>query len=688
MRSAPLILSLGAAVLVLVAPAAHAIGFGRTITATTLGQPLDFFATIALEPDESISRECVSAEVQVGDSRLPAPAVRVTLEPQGDGSGRRVRITTTTPIDEPVVTVEVTLGCNSRISRRFVTFIDPPSMRLAESGAQLEPQQQMRDSQAAPILEAARNGSKAARAGALARSNGIDEPRVNASSRRAPPNARVAAAAPAVARDEQVRTRERVSTKTARRRGAAAPVFAAATPRGAPRLQLEAPALAPAAAASAARTVVAAAAAVPSVGATPAASPASPTSPVAESVAAASAARAAVASPATADEAAALARERERIRVLEAGLAQLRADSVATQASLVTLQARLREAESARYANGLVYALSGGLLFFAALAAALWALRPRQRRRARWFDASANQQARAARNPERSPNGAVRPPAPERDSASLALQDTPSWSGGPSVLNTAPATIGGLEVTTVLGPEFSRALAAPAAANASDLAVPAGARRSSPAPIEELIDLEQQVEFFIVLGQDEAAIDLLEAHLSQADGASPWPYLQLLDIHRRRGDLAADEKVRSAFRSRFGVAAPEWPDDLQAGRTIEAYPQTLARLHSLWATPLHAMQALDGLLFHRSNGDEIYDFAACRELLFLYSIARELAGHVETDSGSIDLFLPLDEAAAPAPGGDLGERIYAVDLDVSDWMPDEAAEPLVIRRSPGRHGAG
>lgn len=680
MQSARSILTLGTAVLLLASPPAEAMGFGRTLTATTLGQPLDFYATIALDTDEAISRECVSAEVHVGDSRLPAPAVRVTLESQGDGSGRRVRVTTTTLIDEPVVTVEVTLGCTSRISRRFVTFIDPPSMRLAESGAPLAPQQQIRESQAAPILEAARSGSNATRTMADAGARGIDEPRVKKPARGAPKAVRVANAAPAGARAEPVPARERVARNASPRRGAAAPAFAAAPARGAPRLQLEAPA--PVAAASAPRAVVMAASA------SMAGSHASATSLVAESEAAASAARAAVAPLAAADDAVALARERERIRVLEAGLAQLRADSVATQGSLLALQARLREAESGRYANGLVYALAIGLLFFAVLAAALWALRPRQRRRARWFDAAANQQARSGRNPGRGAGVAARALAPERDSASLALQDTPSWSGVPSVLNTTPATIGGLEVTTVLGPELSRALAAPPAATAAGATAATGAGRSPAAAIEELIDLEQQLEFFIVLGQDEAAIDLLESHLLRAEAASPWSYLKLLDIHRQRGDAAADAKVRSAFRLRFGVAAPEWPDDLRAGRSIDAYPQMLARLHSLWHAPLHAMQALDGLLFHRSGNDEIYDFSTYRELLFLYSIARELAGHVETDSGSIDLFLPLDEPAASGPDGDLGERVYAVDLDVSDWMPDGADAPLVIRRSPGRHGAG
>ena len=122
------------------------------------------------------------------------------------------------------------------------------------------------------------------------------------------------------------------------------------------------------------------------------------------------------------------------------------------------------------------------------------------------------------------------------------------------------------------------------------------------------------------------------------------PYLQLLEIHQRRGDRASYEEVRQAFQRRFNAFAPEWSSDLHFGRALEEYPQAIARLQALWPTPLHAMQSLDSLLFRRSEGDETFDFPAYRELLFLYSIARELAGNVETDFGSIDLFLPLEDA--------------------------------------------
>ena len=93
-------LSLAAALWVAAAPA-KALGFGRIGNTTQLGQPLNFAASIRLENDESLSRECVAAEVLVGESRLQPGQVRVTLEAGAAANERLVRITTSTLIDEP-----------------------------------------------------------------------------------------------------------------------------------------------------------------------------------------------------------------------------------------------------------------------------------------------------------------------------------------------------------------------------------------------------------------------------------------------------------------------------------------------------------------------------------------------------------------------------------------------------------
>ena len=107
------------------------------------------------------------------------------------------------------------------------------------------------------------------------------------------------------------------------------------------------------------------------------------------------------------------------------------------------------------------------------------------------------------------------------------------------------------------------------------------ARRSRHPPrrelsVEELIDLEQQADFFVVLGQEDAAIDLLMGHVRSSGGASPLPYLKLLEIYRRRGDQDAYERVRERFNRRFSAYAPDWNSDLVEGRTLDDYRRCCA----------------------------------------------------------------------------------------------------------------
>jgi hypothetical protein len=268
-----------------------------------------------------------------------------------------------------------------------------------------------------------------------------------------------------------------------------------------------------------------------------------------------------------------------------------------------------------------------------------------------------------------------------------ATRPAPPRSGQPSDWNRADephaddrqhSAIGGLEVTTVLGPE----LRAPVEFGS----VGTSLRPGSELTMEELIDLEQQAEFFVVLGQDEAAMTLLEAYID-GEGKSPLPYLQLLEIHQRRDDREAFDDLRHVFNERFHANAPDWSLNLHRGRSLEDYPQTVALVQPLWSTPLSAMQALDGLLFRRQAGEETFDFPAYRELLVLYSIAREISENVETDSGSIDLFLPLEDAP-PAVAAHSQHGPLEVDLDVSQWPEDAVMSDLLSRtKPPGRRGA-
>ncbi|MBE0547615.1 MAG: hypothetical protein IH627_08170 [Rubrivivax sp.] len=198
--------------------------------------------------------------------------------------------------------------------------------------------------------------------------------------------------------------------------------------------------------------------------------------------------------------------------------------------------------------------------------------------------------------------------------------------------------------------------------------MPAAVRPGDTSPrdvsIDELIDLEQQAEFFVVLGQEEAAIDLLVQHLRDTGGGSPLPYLKLLEIQHRRGDRDAYERTRARFNHRFNAYAPEWGQDMRAGRSLEDYAGVLPRLQQVWPRPLDAMAELEALLFRKSGG-ELFDLPAYREVLFLYALARDLLDREPVDANNVDLLLPLADGGefsttAPVPLGGLGHDAAAV----------------------------
>lgn len=191
--------------------------------------------------------------------------------------------------------------------------------------------------------------------------------------------------------------------------------------------------------------------------------------------------------------------------------------------------------------------------------------------------------------------------------------------------------------------------------------------------VEELLDLEQQADFFIALGQEDAAVDLLMSHLRSAGGQSPLPYTKLLEIYRRHGDRSAYERTRARFNRRFNAYAPDWDTGPTAGRALETYPGTVALLQGAWHSPIDAMAILEGLLFKRDDSSELFDLPAYRDVLVLYSLARDLWQHGGGDiHAQVDVLLPLDDAGpgtsqAPYPGA---REVDEVDLPLDDRRLD------------------
>ena len=175
--------------------------------------------------------------------------------------------------------------------------------------------------------------------------------------------------------------------------------------------------------------------------------------------------------------------------------------------------------------------------------------------------------------------------------------------------------------------------------------------------LEELLDLQQQAEFFSVLGQDGAARKLLAEHLAQTRGDYPLPYLQLMDICRRRSDKAGFERVRSRFQQRFGVSWPDWHEQPEEQRRLEDCQDLLLELELVWRDPAQAMVALEGLLRAGDRKDNL-EPTVQSDLLFLYTLARDLKDRPERApdqapgaavSGALDLDLDMSANQGPAP---------------------------------------
>jgi len=628
-------LSIGVLATVLLAPAGAA-SLGSGAAAAVLGQTLDFPVQVRLGPDELLSSDCLRAEVALGDRRLPAAMVRTALEMTGPNSAR-VRVLTTLAVDEPVVDVLLNADCGAvRVSRRFVVFADPPpTAAAAPAAAVFTPA-----FAATPVDAGAAPGAGPAAPAAPVPVEGLAAtpaatpavtPAADAAGRRAV--ARPGAATPRTAPERAARRAERrAEARSARRTvarsgDAARPVPAAAVgaPGAAtPRLRLEAAELLPVASSAAVDEALAAVAQAASAART------------AASAASVSAAR---------------------IASLEKDVDTLRKDASASRELAAQLRERLQRAEqSSRW----TWPLLALVLLLTALAAWLaWRLNAADRARQRGWQAAAAPAPGPAS--EQTPSKLPTAPIPFVTSeltlpaAAARSRARPAWPA-PAPVDTLPPSMPEARTVAVPRPRVPQEAVDETPMQRTEPLPPQGvidATAARDVSIEELIDLEQQAEFFVVLGQDDAAIDLLVEHLRNTGGGSPLPYLKLLEIYHRRGEREHYERTRTRFNHRFNAYAPAWGVDLQAGRSLDSYPGVIPRLQQVWSRPLDAMAELEALLFRKSRG-ELFDLPAYREVLFLYSLARDLLDREAAAGGNVDLLLPLadggeDSSTSPAP---------------------------------------
>jgi hypothetical protein len=577
---------------------AWALGLARARGAVLVGRPLN--VTIAATLDSSDpDTPCVDAEVFQGDARIDPRRVTTRWEPASAGHGT-VRVLADVPVEEPLLTLYVRVGCTNKVTRRYVLLSEQPA-----------------DNESA--VQAASAAPDTVRL-APAAAQGV--PRV---------------AAPATESALRIRPAPRIAQAPAaadgRKRRARAP--ATQPPPAQARLKIEALDLLAAEPEPPLKTTARLAQ--------------MPGTDEERRRQAAALWRALSAGP---EEA---MRNSERLQTLERDVRGLH-DLTRRNAAAVELMRE--QTEKARGERNAMTQLAIGLALLIAMIAfaLLW---------------------RAGRG----------------TGARLAW-----WGGGPPIAADS-------ETPSVIAPAQPAATPAPAAAAGRgspevDLSfthstlekIHATPTISGVLPnhkTEELIDTQQQADFFLSIGQPERAVRLLETHLQQPGDASALAWMELLELYHALGRRDDYERVRRAFHVRYNARVPQFDRYIRAAGGLDKHDHAVSRISTLWHSH-RALEPIEDLLMRRPDAGDAddLDVEAYRDLVLLYNIAKE----VSAQEGSADTGPPsnphgaahVQGAAAKAPARDpldipRPSKNLGLDIDL-DEVGDSA--PLIDLDGP------
>lgn len=139
-------------------------------------------------------------------------------------------------------------------------------------------------------------------------------------------------------------------------------------------------------------------------------------------------------------------------------------------------------------------------------------------------------------------------------------------------------------------------------------------------------DILDQAEVFMAHGHGDLAIHLLQEHLREAPTESPVPWLLLLDLLHRGGDMDGYAAASAECRRYFNVNLTGHPvsQDNETGQGLEAYPHLLEALVDVWNTP-DITAFFHDLIYDDRGGTRMgFEPGAYRDILLLREIAQDV----------------------------------------------------------------
>ena len=634
-----------------------ATSLGRHRGAALIGRPLDISVQAVLDAQDDVSGLCLDADVFYADNKLDKSRVRVTAEKGASGPQDAViRIRSTSLIDEPVVTIYLRVGCQQKTERRYVLLADLVSEGISDRSVTTPVSPPM---QVSPLL--------VTRPAAISPPVNLPAAKPARKSRTPDDAANVTLSTEIVNADMLGGSKRGTGQK--KERTAAALVTAKASPTNRPRLKLEPldlsidrdPQLK-----SSAQLL------------------SSPASSPQERSAAAALWRAITAQPQD------ILRDAEKLQILESSVRSLQAQSQKTQQSINELGVKLHQAESERYANTLVYALA--LFLLLAIAGVAYLMRgqflrrrvkgsdkpwwrkteTRESPRSAWADSDASVDILASQQKTSVKKNKPEPLSNAGAAASDRKPNPNSLDVNLSKLNSNFNADSKPPQVSEFRPEFS-------------LSILHGSRAVK---VEELFDVQQQADFFVSIGQHEQAIEVLCHHIGNDVETSALVYLDLFNLYHqleRKNDYAA---LREDFNRRFHTKVPVFEMYTDAGPGLDAYPAAMSRIEALWPSP-KVLEVIEESIFRQPETNaEAFNLVAYRELLMLYSVAREIITPDPQKAArrkKFDLPDKLSDSANSRPMSFLPTSIQPLSASIDKGLaahPDALMKPLLMSTVP------
>lgn len=592
-----------------------ALSLGNTQGNVQLGSPIDLVFQVMPDAGQTADSSCIAADVWMGDAAISR--AQISLTPQGNA----IRLRTSTPVYEPLITVKLHAGCAGAIARSYTFFADPPHT-LAASTTPID----LSKIQVSPV--------PAATAAAVARAAPEKKPR--APKRVVTPAAnkpKVVAAASAATATASAPSAERAAAPADTSAAAPLPVAAAVnTSEDKPRLRVEP-----------IEGLDAPSSAVPATSATTENLPSSSIDAQTQLVLDANAAR---------------------LEAMEKQLQTLQSQLTNNRSEIISLQTQLVQAQNQDLPLW-VHIMLGMLAL--ALATIAWLLQrikqERMNAQRSWADTvlavddsvqatSIDTRSSTAVTPQAAaaaatPSAAEQPGPFEASIASAASKPAPqSWSSAE-----APSP-------TVMPEELYAEFEQLAGHKPSPEASPSIAEVLT---AQALFDVQEQAEFYASIGENDQAIEILQTHIAEHQASSPLAYIELLQLLYRLSRTETFEQVREQFQAHFNVKVPDFLGFSRKGYDLwSGHPEVLSKIEALWPTD-EVQTLLRDLIVRKSAADHResdmrFDLSAFDDLLMLYNVAQttpassrgQLPGRVRTAPTEV----PLPEVVfdnVPAP---------------------------------------